>query len=250
MHAPDSRIPRVPSSPLPPGPRGAPRWRGPSPGPARRPRRFRRAPPPGTSPRLPRPSSLPAPRPQLQVQAPRGPGARAPGAPRPVCAHTPHAAAAETRPGGTCALLARLRGDRGGLTGHAQEWGGRAPRETSACNLGARRPPSRGAARRRQLSPTPWPAWAGRPPGWPPSRHTVTTGGSGLLGAAVAGGAREPSDHPGKLRGWLREGLEGREPAAARAGRGLGEPMLCAAGGCLDTWQRGVCRKSWWSENT
>lgn len=182
MHATDSRIPRLLSLPLPPGPRGAPRWRGPSRGPARRPRRFRRAPPPGTSPRLPRPSSLPAPRPRRQVQSPRGPGARAPGAPRPRCARTPRAAAAETRPGGTCAPLARLRGDRAGPTGHAQEWGGRAPRETSACNLGARRPPSRGAARRRQLSPTPWPAWAGRPPGWPRSRHTVTTGGGRLLG--------------------------------------------------------------------
>lgn len=230
MHATDSRIPRLLSLPLPPGPRGAPRWLGPSRGPARRPRRFRRAPPPGTSPRLPRPSSLPAPRPRRQVQSPQGPGARAPRAPRPRCARTPRAAAAETRPGGTCAPLARLRGDRAGPTGHALEWGGRAPRETSACNLGARRPPSRGAARRRQLSPTPWPAWAGRPPGWPRSRHTVTTGGGRLLGGAGyrgwwgPGAVRSPRKTSGLARG--RSGREGAS-CSARRPRARGADALC-----------------------
>lgn len=132
--------------------------------------------------------------------------------------------------GGTCAPLARLRGDRAGPTGHAQEWGGRAPRETSACNLGARRPPSRGAARRRQLSPTPWPAWAGRPPGWPRSRHTVTTGGGRLLGGAGyrgwwgPGAVRSPRKTSGLARG--RSGREGAG-CSARRPRARGADALC-----------------------
>lgn len=45
----------------------------------------------------------------------------------------------------------------------------------------------------------------------------------------VAGGARELSDHPGKLRGWLGGDLEGREGAgcSARRPRARGADALC-----------------------
>lgn len=54
----------------------------------------------------------------------------------------------------------------------------------------------------------------------------------GQLGRAGAGGAREPSGPPGKLRD-SAPGSGWKEPAAGCAGPGL-EPMLCRLGGCLE----------------
>ena len=60
--------------------------------------------------------------------------------------------------------------------------------------------------------------------------------------APGAGGAREPSDHPGKLRGSVPGRVTGRESAAARAASlGLGKDAQW--GWRLPgTWEGGICK--------
>lgn len=135
-------------------------WRGSSRGPARRPRSW-----PPSAVRLPR--RLPPPASPLLSP---GPASSAAGSiPAGTRSAGTRSAAARLRPpsprrcsgdpaGDPRALPAPHPRHRGGLTGHAQGQGGRAPREPSACNRRAGRRPSRGAARRRPRSPTPWPA--------------------------------------------------------------------------------------------
>lgn len=148
--------------------------------------------------------------------------------------------------GGTCEPRAPLPGDRGGLTGHAQERGGRAPREPSACTRGARGRPSRGAACRRPLWPTPWPAWAGREPGWPPSRHTVTAGGRRLSGRLERAGPGSRPSTPGNFGVRLPGGSGRKGGGVQRTGAwDWGAGWRGFAGLELpETWEGGISRRS------
>lgn len=165
----------------------------------------------------PGPSGL---RPPLSSRLRRGRGLHPRGAPpeRARCPRPLHRVRAE-------APTRRTSPERGGLTGHAPE-PGPAPWEPSACTRRARGSRSRGAALRRPLLQTRWPACAGRELGWPLSPPTVRLAG----GPAGRGTEPAPRETSGSS---MSAGLPGREPNPWAQG-----PTSAAKGGCLGTRRR------------
>lgn len=224
---PDPASARV--TPAPPHPEGHPSLAWTQPGPARRPpgvaavtRRLRPAPPTaGFAPPL---SGLRALR---QVQSPRGPGA-----PRPVCVLAPYSLAAETRP--RAPARRRLLSERP----RPADWACSAAGRPGAA--GAERMPSRGRAPAVQGRGTQAAAVADARASLRRTRARMASltaygngGRSRVLGAPWAAGTREPSDHPGKLRGSAPERVWEGGSGLQRAltwGWGCG----VVVGGCLE----------------